>query len=128
MSNILCFPDPKPIIVLEQDTLNSQHFADYDLTLTCSISVSSPVVDQVNMITTWSKDGIQYASNSWVTHIFVTQAVQINNGHYATSLKFSPLGMTDSGTYECTAILTSFTGTFLTNSTVNISVMVKGEP
>ncbi|CAI8019969.1 Neurotrypsin [Geodia barretti] len=122
---VLCYSYPAPEVELQQSPSNSQYFASYDLTLTCIISVSSNVIGRVRLTAGWSKDGIQYISNSWDSRTSATPVTQISNYVYTTNLKFLPLEERDSGTYQCTAVLTSFTGVPLVNGTNDTSLMVK---
>ena len=85
------------------------------------------ISDQVWVAATWSKDGIEYTSNSWDSRISTTPIVRMSNMLYSTSLNFLPLEERDSGNYECTAVLTSFAGVPLANGTNNTSLVVRGE-
>ena len=118
--------DPEPVVELQQSPANtSQQFSGYGLTLTCSVSVSSDVADRVLVSTTWSKDEREY-SNNWDSRISVVPVTLTGDGVYVTNLNFSPLEARDSGMYQCSAVLTSFTGVILTNATIATSLTVEG--
>ena len=119
-------PDPEPVAELQQST--TLHYSGYDLSLSCSVSVSTDVTDRVIVTTTWSKDDREYNSNCWDTHITVVPVSLTSEGVYVTSLYFSPLDTSDTGVYQCTAVLTSFTGITVANATVNTSLTVEGKP
>ena len=101
-------------------------FAGYNLMLSCIIFVDSNVVDQVTVAATWFKDGIEYNFN-WNSRISVTPVTQTSDGVYVTTLTFTPLNSGDSGSYQCSALLTGFTGTSLANATNSTTLTVKGK-
>ena len=121
-------PDPEPVVELWQSPPNAsqQRYAGYDLTLSCLISVRADVVDRVQVATSWSKDGRDY-SNNWDSRISVAPVALTSDGQYSTSLSFSPLDSRDSGSYQCKAVLTSYTGASLANATVSTSLTVEGQ-
>jgi hypothetical protein len=124
----VCLPYPEPVVELQQSPPNTtQYFAGYDFTLSCLVSVSPEVVGRVSVIATWSKDDREY-SNNWDSRISVSPAALTSEGVYATSLSFSPLDSRDSGTYQCMAVLTSYTGVHLANATVTTSLTVEDLP
>ena len=120
-------PDPEPVIQLEQSPPNmTQYYAGYDLALSCLVSVSPEVVGRVSITATWSKDDREY-SNNWDSRISVSPpSLTSDDGVYATSLSFTPLDSRDTGSYQCMAVLTSYTGVPLANATVTTSLTVEG--
>lgn len=102
-----------------------QQYSGYDLTLSCHVLVSSVVVDRVRVATTWFKDGRPYNGN-WDSHISVTPVTLTSEGVYVTTLNFSPLNIDDSGSYQCIAVLSGFTGAILANTSDSTFLLVKG--
>lgn len=94
--------------------------------LSCIIFVNSDVVDRVIVAAKWFKDGIEYNVN-WDSRISVTPITQTSDGVYVTTLTFAPLNSGDSGNYQCTALLTGFTGTNLANTTNFTTLAVRGK-
>ena len=124
---ILFSLDPEPIVNLGQSRPNTQHLSGYDLTLFCLVNVSPDIEDGILVVISWSKDGIEFTRNRWDTRITSTPTAVTSDGlNYNTSLSFSPLEPSDSGTYQCTAVLTNhFTGTPLANTSARTYVMAK---
>ena len=111
--------------MLQQSPSTGQHFAGYDLTLSCFVLLTTGIVDQVIVATTWFKDGRKYNEN-WDSRISVTPVTLMSEGIYSTTLKFSPLNIRDSGSYQCTATLTGFTGATLANASESAYILVQG--
>jgi hypothetical protein len=120
----LCLHYPEPIVELTWSPNTNQVFAGYNLMFSCFILVNSDVIDRVIVATMWYKDGIEYNVN-WDSRISVTPATQTSDGVYVTTLTFTPLNSGDSGNYQCTAILTGFTGTSLANATNSTTLAVE---
>ena len=117
--------DPEPTIRVQQHPNSSQLFAGYDLDLSCSISVNTDIADRVLITAAWFKDGIEYNIN-WDSRISVSPVTLSANGVYTTTLSFMPMNFRDSGNYQCTATLTGYTGTTLSNATDSTTVRVEG--
>lgn len=119
--------DPDPTVRIHGLPSDNHYFAGYNLTLSCFIDISnySHIFDQVIVVATWFKDGVECNIN-WESRISVRPVALSGNGIYITTLSFKPLISGDSANYQCTANLIGSAGTSVANNTVSTTLVVEG--
>ena len=105
-----CFTVPESSVTLQvRDTTDAEILVGEDITLTCDIQLSEVLIVNVNVsvMVEWYRDGSRLSDS---TRISITTTTT-GPSEVQSRLSFRPVISSDSGRYNCTAILTSLQGT-----------------
>ena len=92
-----------------RDTTDAEILVGKDITLTCDIQLSEVLIIDVNVsvMIEWHRNGSRWSDS---TRISITTTTT-GPSEVQSRLSFRPVISSDSGIYNCTAILTSLQGT-----------------
>ena len=110
MYTILLCTVPEPSVTLQvRDTTDAEILVGKDITLTCDIQLSEVLFNGVNVsvMVEWHRNGSRLSDS---TRISITTTTA-RPSEVQSRLSFRPVVSSDSGRYNCTAILTPLQGT-----------------
>ena len=91
------------------------------LVLTCTVSVNSAVNTEYNVNITWTKNSFQVFSGQYIT-ISETEG---SGYEYSRTLTLSPVDISDTALYTCTAFLfPSITGSVIASSETTDTIYI----
>ena len=107
---------PEPSVTLQvRDTTDAKILVGENITLTCDIQLREVLIVNVNvsMMVEWHRDGSRLSDSTRISITTTTAGLH----EVQSRLSFRPVVFSDSGRYNCTAILTSLQGTSSSVST-----------
>ena len=111
---------PPPLMTISGSPRNTSFFQGLNLVFTCSIILDVAVDTSVTVQGTWNRNGTDLLNQLNEGRITISNP-PLMTPSYQTTVSFSPLNVSDAGTYECNATVTPQDTTFVTGTTSSIS-------
>ena len=127
--NFLLYTVPPPLMAISGSPRNTSFFQGLNLVFTCNIILDVAVDTSVTVQGTWNRNETELVDHLNVGRITVSNP-PLTMPPYQTTVTFSPLLVSDTGTYKCNATVTPQDTTFVTGTTSSISrtITVAGRP
>jgi hypothetical protein len=109
---------PPPII--SESSWNNRFFQGLDLIFTCSITLSDVVDTPVTVRGIWNRNGTELMDREENGRIVVVNP-PMSSPPYDITLRFNPLNITDTGTYECHVTVTPQDTEFIPTASISNS-------
>ena len=109
---------PPPII--SGFSQNTSFFQGLDLVLTCCITLGNVVDTPVTVRGIWNRNGTELMDGAEDGRITIIKPPMISPP-YDITLRFTPLNVSDAGTYECGVTVTPQDTTFISPATTSNS-------
>ena len=121
----LPYPVMPPPPIISGSPRNTSFFQGLDLTFTCSITLGDVVDTPVTVRGIWNRNRAQLMNGDENGRITIVNP-PMSSPPYDITLRFNPLSITDTGTYECDVTVTpqdtAFISTATTSNSRSISV------
>ena len=111
---------PPPLMTISGAPRNMSFFRGLNLAFTCDIILDVVVDTSVTVQGTWNRNGTDLLNQLDEGRITISNPL-LTMPPYQTTVSFSPLNVSDAGTYECNATVTPQDTTFVTGTTSSIS-------
>ena len=116
-ADVLLHIVPRPMMTISGSPRNTSFFQGLNLVFTCNIILEEAVDTSVTVQGTWNRNESELVNEGRIT---ISNPPLIMHP-YLITVSFSPLNVSDAGTYECNATVTPQDTTFVTGSTSSIS-------
>ena len=116
-------------MTISESPSNTRFFQGLNLVFTCNIVLDEAVDTSVTVQGSWNRNGSEQVDQLNEGRITISNP-PLTIPPYQTTVTFSPLFVSDAGTYECNATVTPQDTTFVTGTTSSISrtITVAGRP
>ena len=111
---------PPPLMTISGSPRNTSFFQGLNLVFTCDIILDEAVDTSVTVQGTWNRNESELVDELNEGRITISNPL-LTMPPYRITVRFSPLNVSDAGTYECNATVTPQDTTFVTGTTSSIS-------